>query len=75
MSAYLGIKAYLGINMDERPGCGAVSMGRCNTLVFFEGWSVRDEVSYADVLHGQTEVRDVGSVAARRVDEFDWKAF
>jgi hypothetical protein len=33
------------------------------------------EASDADVLHGQTEVRDVGSVAARRGDEFDWTAF
>jgi len=57
-------------------GCaGAVSTGERNTLIFLERWSVRDEVSYADVLYGQTEVGDVGSVAARRVDEFDWAAF
>lgn len=34
----------------------AVSTGERNTLVFQERWSVRDEVSYADVLHGQAEV-------------------
>ena len=44
---------------------GAVSTGERNTLVFLERWSVRDEVSYTDVLYGQAEVRDVGSVAAR----------
>lgn len=60
---------------SERQLRPAVSKGRRNTLVFFERWSVRDEVSHTDVLHGQAEVRDVGSVAARRVDEFDWKAF
>ena len=54
---------------------GAVSTGERNTLIFLERWSVRDEVSDADILHGQTEVRDVGSLAARGVDEFDWAAF
>ncbi|MFT5799083.1 MAG: hypothetical protein ACI84R_003153, partial [Candidatus Azotimanducaceae bacterium] len=29
-----------------------------------ERWSVYDEVSHTDVLYGQTEVRDVGSMAA-----------
>jgi len=56
-------------------GCaGAVSTGERNTLIFLERWSVTDEVSYADVLHCRTEVRYVGSVATRRVDEFDWSA-
>ncbi|MFT7596393.1 MAG: hypothetical protein ACI8R4_003728, partial [Paracoccaceae bacterium] len=40
-----------------------VSMGRRNTLIFRERWSVLNEVSHTDILYGQTEVRDVGSVA------------
>jgi len=31
-------------------------MGERNTLIFLERWSVRDEVSYADVLYEQTEI-------------------
>ena len=31
---------------------GAVSTDRRNTLIFLERWSVIDEVSYTDVLHG-----------------------
>jgi transposase-like protein len=34
----------------------AVSTGERNTLVFQKRWSVRDEVSYADILHRQSEV-------------------
>ena len=50
----------------------AVSIGRRNTLIFLERWSVFDEVPDADVLHEQTEVGDVGPMATRGVDEFDW---
>ena len=50
----------------------AVSIGRRNTLIFLERWSVYDEVPDADVLHEQTEVGDVGPMATRGVDEFDW---
>ncbi len=33
-----------------------VSMGRRNTLLFLERWSVYNEVSHTDVLYGQAEV-------------------
>ncbi|AXI55474.1 transglutaminase N-terminal domain-containing protein [Sulfitobacter sp. JL08] len=46
----LGLEGRKGLNMP------AVSTGDRNTLIFLERWSVRDEVSYADVLYGQTEV-------------------
>jgi hypothetical protein len=46
----------------------AVSKGRRNTLI----WSVYNEVSHTDVLYGQAEVRDVGSVATRRFNGLDW---
>jgi len=52
-----------------------VSTDRRNTLVFLDRWSVRHEVSDADILHRQTEVGDVGSLAAGRVDEFDRALF
>jgi len=39
-------------NWGERQGSRAVSTGRRNTLIFLERWSVDDEVSDADVLHG-----------------------
>jgi hypothetical protein len=35
---------------------GVVSTGERNTLIFLERWSVRDEVSCADVLYEQTEI-------------------
>ena len=60
---------------SKRPFFGlvpAVSIGRRNTLIFLERWSVNDEVPDADVLHEQTEVGDVGPMATRGVDEFDW---
>lgn len=44
---------------------GADSTGGRNTLVFFERWSVDDEISDEDVLHEQAEVGDVGSVGSR----------
>ena len=53
----------MGLALLERM-IPAVSTGRRNTLIFLERWSVRDEVSDADILHGQTEVRDVGSLSA-----------
>jgi hypothetical protein len=53
----------------------AVSTGRRNTLVFLERWSDPHEVSSPSILHRQTEVRDMGSMATRRVDEFDRAGF
>jgi hypothetical protein len=42
-----------------------VSTGRRNTLIFRKRWSDYYEVPHTDVLYGQTEVRNVGSVATR----------
>lgn len=56
----------------ECPHCMAVSTDRRNTLVFLERWSENDDIPAQNIFHGQTEVRDLGSMAAWRVDEFDW---
>lgn len=69
-----GLNPAISCAMHGSPLNGAVSTGERNTSIFLERWSVTDEVSYADVLHCRTEVRYVGSVATRRVDEFDWSA-
>ncbi|MFT5786294.1 MAG: hypothetical protein ACI9KK_001649, partial [Ascidiaceihabitans sp.] len=50
--------------VGQCPLRAAVSTGRRNTLVFLERWSVKHEVSPPDIFHGQTEVRDLGSMAA-----------
>jgi hypothetical protein len=36
---------------------------------------VKHEVSSPSIFYGQAEVRDMGSLATRRVDEFDWTWF
>ena len=59
----------------QRTLSAAVSTGRRNTLVFLERWSVDHDLSSPDIFHRQAEVRDLGSMAARRVDEFDWTWF
>jgi hypothetical protein len=50
------------------------STGRRNTLIFEKDWSVHYEVSSPDIFYRQAEVRDLGSMATWRVDEFDWAA-
>jgi len=42
--------------LTKRQVRAADSTGERNTLIFLERWSVKNEVSDADVLHGQTEV-------------------
>ena len=51
---------------------GVISIGRRNTLIFLERWSVYHEVSATNVLYRDAEVGDVGSMAAWRVFELDW---
>jgi hypothetical protein len=51
-------------------GIHGVSIGRRNALVFLERWSANDEMPVPDFFQEQTEVGDMGSMAARRVDEF-----
>ena len=58
----------------EHPYRGAVSTGQRNTLVFLERWSVNHGVPKAEILQRQAESGDLGSLAARRVDELDWAA-
>lgn len=41
-------------------------------LVFLERWSVSHGVSEADIFLGEAEGGDMGSMAGRSVDEFDW---
>ncbi len=43
-----------------------VTTGQRNTLVCGQRWSVSHEVSSPSIIHGQAEVRDLGSMAARR---------
>jgi len=54
-----------------RPQSRLDSKGRRNTSIFWQRWSVRYGPSRAYLFHGQAEGRDLGSLAARGVDEFD----
>ena len=58
--------------LDERLIPTAVSTGRRNTLISKKDWSLHYEVSSPNIFHQQAEVRDLGSMATRRVDELDW---
>jgi hypothetical protein len=58
--------------MLELPQDAAISTGRRNTLVFLESWSDPYEVSSPSIFYGQAEVRDLGQMPTRRVDELDW---
>ena len=49
----------------------AGSKGGRNTSIFEKRWSVQDGLSRTDLFHGEAEGGDLGSLAARRVDEFD----
>ena len=50
----------------------AGSKGGRNTSIFEEGWSVEEGLSRTDLFHGEADGGDLGSLAARGVDEFDW---
>ena len=56
------------------PRWAAGSNGRRNTSIFWQRWSVGYGASCAHLFHGQSEVGDLGSLAARGVDEFDRSA-
>ena len=58
--------------MFESLLCGGSFNRSTQHFNLLERWSVYDEVPDADVLHEQTEVGDVGPMATRGVDEFDW---
>jgi hypothetical protein len=62
----------LALSFRECPLCAVDSGGRRNTLVFEERWSVEDGISGTHLFHGQAEGGDLGSLATRGVDEFDW---
>jgi hypothetical protein len=49
-----------------------ISTDRCNTLVFIEKMECLDEAKTSDIFYESTEVGDMGSLATRRVDEFNW---
>ena len=71
----------LGSSPGRRSWCRNVRFprvdltGHRNTLVFQERWSASHGLSQPDMFHQPAEVRDLGSLAARRVDEFDWSEF
>jgi len=56
----------------ECPVRAAISTGRRNTLIFSQRWSDEHEVTPPRIFYGQAEVRDLGPMATRRVDELDW---
>ena len=49
-----------------------VSIDRRNTLIFEAKMECGDETKTSTVFYERTEVRDMGSLATRRVHEFDW---
>ena len=53
------------------PLLAARSKGGRNTSIFEERWGVQDGLSRTDLFHGEAEGGDLGSLAARGVDEFD----
>jgi hypothetical protein len=49
----------------------AVSMGRRNTLIFDQKMECWNALQTSDLFYERAEVGDMGSLATRRVDEFD----
>ena len=64
----------MALSCTPAPNCPlmtAGSKGGRNTSIFEERWSVQDGVSRTDLFHGEAEGGDLGSLAARGVDEVD----
>ena len=59
------------VKVRQRPLWVAGSKGGRNTSIFEKRWSVQDGLSRTDLFHGEAEGGDLGSLAARGVDEFD----
>ncbi|WP_416375915.1 hypothetical protein [Parasphingorhabdus sp.] len=49
-----------------------ISTGRRNTLIFVGKMECWNELQTTDIFYRCAEVGDLGSLTARRVDEFDW---
>lgn len=70
-----GLKVAISCAVLERPLWAAVSTGRGNTLIVENDWSVFHEVSSPHLLFISSTCRDLGSLAACGIDEFDWTRF